>query len=131
MSLQQIPAHWVVRRSTPFFTRENVPAALLSHHNTAVGVFGQLCVMEGTVTYYGFATNRPRSPRSSSSSRPESLPPARLSIGTGSNFPMMPVSISTFGPSRPTQVSHSFTVVRVDVATTGGYLWSVLPNRLV
>ncbi len=28
--------------------------ALLKHHNTAEGVFGQLCVMEGTVTYYGF-----------------------------------------------------------------------------
>ena len=34
MSLQLIPAHWVVRRSTPFFTRDNVPQALLSHHNT-------------------------------------------------------------------------------------------------
>ena len=62
MSLQQIPAHWVVRRSTPFFTRENVPAALLCHHNTAVGVFGQLCVMEGTVTYYGFANEQAEEP---------------------------------------------------------------------
>ncbi|ELM3750747.1 MULTISPECIES: DUF1971 domain-containing protein [Aeromonas] len=53
--LHIIPTHWVVRRSTPFFTNENVPHALLTHHNTAAGVFGQLCVMEGTVTYYGFA----------------------------------------------------------------------------
>ncbi len=53
--LHIIPAHWVVRRSTPFFTNVNVPHALLTHHNTAAGVFGQLCVMEGTVTYYGFA----------------------------------------------------------------------------
>lgn len=47
MSSLLIPADWKVKRSTPFFTKENVPAALLSHHNTAAGVFGQLCVMEG------------------------------------------------------------------------------------
>ena len=52
---QHIPADWKIQRSTPFFTRDTVPAALLSHHNTAEGVFGQLCVMAGTVTYYGFA----------------------------------------------------------------------------
>ena len=46
----------------PFFTKENVPAALLSHHNTAAGVFGQLCVMEGTVTYYGFANEQATEP---------------------------------------------------------------------
>ncbi|BDY05127.1 DUF1971 domain-containing protein [Ferrimonas sp. YFM] len=54
MSHQRIPAHWTIQRSTPFFTKETVPAALLSHHNTAEGVFGQLCVMEGVVTYFGF-----------------------------------------------------------------------------
>ena len=54
MNHQRIPADWTIQRSTPFFTRDNVPKALLSHHNTAEGVFGQLCVMEGTVTYYGF-----------------------------------------------------------------------------
>ncbi len=54
MSHQRIPADWTIQRSTPFFTKENVPTALLSHHNTAEGVFGQLCVMEGTVTYYGY-----------------------------------------------------------------------------
>lgn len=55
MSHLRIPANWTIQRSTPFFTRDNVPAALLSHHNTAADVFGQLCVMEGVVTYYGFA----------------------------------------------------------------------------
>ena len=54
MSHQRIPADWTIQRSTQFFTKENVPAALLSHHNTAEGVFGQLCVMEGVVTYFGF-----------------------------------------------------------------------------
>ncbi|VTP79081.1 Uncharacterized protein/domain, possibly involved in tellurite resistance [Leclercia adecarboxylata] len=53
MSHHRIPKNWTIKRSTPFFTKDNVPAALLSHHNTAAGIFGQLCVMEGTVTYYG------------------------------------------------------------------------------
>lgn len=55
MSHLRIPKDWTVQRSTPFFTKDNVPPALLTHHNTAGGVFGQLCVMEGQVTYYGFA----------------------------------------------------------------------------
>jgi tellurite resistance-related uncharacterized protein len=58
----RIPANWKVKRSTPFFTKETVPAALLTHHNTAAGVFGQLCVMEGTVTYYGFANEQATEP---------------------------------------------------------------------
>lgn len=52
--LHRIPSDWTIQRSTPFFTRDNVPAALLTHHNTAEGVFGQICVMAGTVTFYGF-----------------------------------------------------------------------------
>jgi tellurite resistance-related uncharacterized protein len=51
---QQIPADWKIQRSTPFFTKDNVPTALLTHHNTAKGVFGQICVMKGVLTYYGF-----------------------------------------------------------------------------
>ena len=55
VSLGSTPLH-------PFFTRQNVPPALLTHHNTAVGVFGQLCVMEGTVTYHGFADEQAEEP---------------------------------------------------------------------
>lgn len=62
MSHQRIPKDWTIQRSTPFFTKETVPAALLSHHNTAEGVFGQLCVMEGEVTYYGFADENATEP---------------------------------------------------------------------
>ena len=62
MSHQRIPADWTIQRSTPFFTKDNVPAALLTHHNTAEGVFGQLCVMEGVVTYYGFADSEATEP---------------------------------------------------------------------
>ncbi len=45
MSHQIIPANWTIQRSTPFFTKENVPDALLTHHNTAKDVFGQLCAI--------------------------------------------------------------------------------------
>ncbi|WP_428774513.1 DUF1971 domain-containing protein [Vibrio sp.] len=62
MSHLRIPKDWTIQRSTPFFTKENVPQALLTHHNTAAGVFGQLCVMEGQVTYYGFADERATEP---------------------------------------------------------------------
>ncbi|SFG96551.1 DUF1971 domain-containing protein [Neptunomonas qingdaonensis] len=62
MTHQRIPKDWTVQRSTPFFTKDNVPTALLTHHNTADSVFGQLCVMEGTVTYYGFADSEATEP---------------------------------------------------------------------
>ncbi|OCH16327.1 DUF1971 domain-containing protein [Aliivibrio sp. 1S128] len=58
----RIPANWTIQRSTPFFTKDNVPEALLTHHNTAAEVFGQLCVMEGVVTYYGFADSEATEP---------------------------------------------------------------------
>ena len=62
MSHYRIPADWTIQRSTPFFTNDNVPAALLSQHNTAKGVFSQLCVMEGTVTYFGYADSEATEP---------------------------------------------------------------------
>ena len=87
---QQIPAHWRVQRSTPFFTRETVPAALLSHHNTAAGVFGQLCVMSGIVTYYGYAN-----------------------IGTVLSFRKMPDLISISGQIKRKKRRHCSTQKRV------------------
>ncbi|MGV3002090.1 DUF1971 domain-containing protein [Vibrio sp.] len=62
MSHLVIPKHWKIRRSTHFFTKDNVPKALLTHHNTAEGVFGQICVMQGTVTFYGFANEEATEP---------------------------------------------------------------------
>lgn len=50
-----IPAHFVHTRSTPFWNRESVPKALLTHHNTKKGVYGRLSVMRGAVNYFGFA----------------------------------------------------------------------------
>ena len=62
MSHLVIPKHWKIRRSTHFFTKDNIPKALLTHHNTAEGVFGQICVMQGTVTFYGFANEEATEP---------------------------------------------------------------------
>jgi tellurite resistance-related uncharacterized protein len=104
------PRSWKVKRSTPFFTKENVPAALLSHHNTAAGVFGQLCVMEGTVTYYGFADEQATEPEAKSLFMPDSLPPVRRSTGTASNSATTPASIFTSGwQKKPTVKTGCFT----------------------
>ena len=52
----QIPAHFRHTRSTPFWDKQTVPQALLTHHNTKKGVYGRLSVMEGAVKYFGFAS---------------------------------------------------------------------------
>lgn len=57
-----IPSHWKIKRSTHFFTKDKVPKPLLTHHNTAKGVFGQICVMQGVVTFYGFANEAATEP---------------------------------------------------------------------
>ena len=57
-----IPSHWKIKRSTHFFTKDNIPKALLTHHNTAEGVYGQICVMQGSVTFYGFANEAATAP---------------------------------------------------------------------
>lgn len=62
MSQLIIPSHWKIKRSTHFFTKDKIPKALLTHHNTAEGVFGQICVMQGTVTFYGFANEAATEP---------------------------------------------------------------------
>ena len=62
MSNVTIPSHYKIKRSTHFFTKNNIPKALLTHHNTAQGVFGQICVMQGTVIFYGFANEAATAP---------------------------------------------------------------------
>nr|WP_255016864.1 DUF1971 domain-containing protein [Psychrobacter sp. PraFG1]UTT87722.1 DUF1971 domain-containing protein [Psychrobacter sp. PraFG1] len=63
MSPIVIPSHWRVKRSTPFFTKDNIPPALLTHHNTAAGIYGQICVMQGTVTFLALLMKLPLSLR--------------------------------------------------------------------
>lgn len=62
MSQVIIPSHWKIKRSTHFFTKDNVPQVLLTHHNTREGVYAQICVMQGTVIFYGFANETDTTP---------------------------------------------------------------------
>lgn len=55
MSIVQVPQGFSIARSTPLFGRQSVPQALLRRHNTGPGVYGQVCVMTGTLKYFGFA----------------------------------------------------------------------------
>jgi tellurite resistance-related uncharacterized protein len=59
---QLIPLHFRHTRSTPFWTKETVPQALLTHHNTKKGVYGRLSVMQGAVKYLGFASEHDTTP---------------------------------------------------------------------
>ena len=119
MAMQLIPSHWVVRRSTPFFTRENVPQALLTHHNTAAGVFGQLCVMEGSVTYHGFADEQAEEPELSLVIRAGEFATSPPGTGTGSSCRRTLASTSTSGPSRPSPINPCSTAAK-DERRRGG-----------
>lgn len=50
----RIPEHFRHTRATPFWNKQTVPQALLTHHNTKKGVYGRLSVMQGAVKYIGF-----------------------------------------------------------------------------
>jgi tellurite resistance-related uncharacterized protein len=54
--LHNIPQNYIHTRSTPFWDKQTVPKALLTHHNTKKGVYGRLSVMRGAVKYFGFST---------------------------------------------------------------------------
>ncbi len=62
MMKYQIPVHFRHTRSTPFWTKETVPQALLTHHNTKKGVYGRLSVMNGAVKFFGFASEQATEP---------------------------------------------------------------------
>ncbi len=51
-----IPVNFRHTRSTPFWTKDTLPEALLTCHNTKAGVYGRLCVMRGAVKYIGLGT---------------------------------------------------------------------------
>lgn len=57
-----IPSEYKHTRATPFWDKSNVPAALLSHHNTKAGVYGRLSVMRGAVRYFGFSDGETTTP---------------------------------------------------------------------
>lgn len=59
---QTIPADYQHTRSTPFWNKDTVPKALLTHHNTKKNVYGRLSVMCGAVKYIGFKSQHDTQP---------------------------------------------------------------------
>jgi len=51
MSTRTLPPDAVFTGSSPEFDLENLPDALRSEHRTAVGVYGRLVVLAGTMTF--------------------------------------------------------------------------------
>ncbi len=47
----EIPAGYVLARTTPVFTQDTVPAALLKAHRVAAGVWGLAVVETGTLEF--------------------------------------------------------------------------------
>ncbi|MCT4702644.1 DUF1971 domain-containing protein [Enterobacteriaceae bacterium H20N1] len=58
----RIPADYKHTRSTPFWNKDSVPKALLTHHNTKKDVYGRLSVMAGAVKYIGFKSENDTAP---------------------------------------------------------------------
>ncbi|MGK0290370.1 MAG: tellurite resistance-related uncharacterized protein [bacterium] len=52
--MSQIPEDYVNYKSTKIFDKENVPKMFLHMHNTRAGVYGQICVVSGTLKFFGF-----------------------------------------------------------------------------
>ncbi|KFW97732.1 tellurite resistance protein, partial [Pectobacterium wasabiae] len=53
-----IPANNVHTRTTPFWTKETAPASIWQRHldaGTRQAVYPRMCVMQGTIRYYGYA----------------------------------------------------------------------------
>lgn len=53
-----IPMDYVNYKSTPVYGHDNVPKMLLHMHNTKAGVYGQIEVLAGSLTFYGFSDRR-------------------------------------------------------------------------
>ena len=56
--MNKIPANFVKYKSTPAFDKNNVPKMFLHLHNTRTGVYGKICVISGTLKFFGFTDRR-------------------------------------------------------------------------
>lgn len=54
----KIPDDFVHYKTTPLFTQTNVPKMFLFEHNTKAGVYGEICVVQGSLKFYGFNQRR-------------------------------------------------------------------------
>jgi len=53
-----IPNDFVNYKTTPLFTKTNIPKLFLFEHNSKAGVFGKICVSSGSLKFYGFSERR-------------------------------------------------------------------------
>lgn len=53
-----IPSNFVNYKSTSTFTKNNVPKMFIHRHNTRAGVYGKICVLKGTLKFFGFADSK-------------------------------------------------------------------------
>lgn len=49
--MKSLPANVAAYQRTKEFTASSVPAALTRQHDTKAGVWGRICVLEGTLLY--------------------------------------------------------------------------------
>jgi len=53
-----IPQDYINYKSTPQFTKTNIPKMFLHLHNTKAGVYGNVCVTKGQLKFFGFTERR-------------------------------------------------------------------------
>ncbi|AGH82301.1 hypothetical protein PCNPT3_11825 [Psychromonas sp. CNPT3] len=53
-----IPKSFVHYKSSSIMNKDNVPKLFLFEHNTKAGVYGEICVLAGSLKFYGFNERR-------------------------------------------------------------------------
>lgn len=56
--MSQIPENFVKYKSSPVFEKNSVPKMFLHLHNTRAGVYGKICVISGTLKFFGFTERK-------------------------------------------------------------------------
>ncbi|NRA85087.1 MAG: DUF1971 domain-containing protein [Gammaproteobacteria bacterium] len=56
--MSKIPENYINYKSSAVFDRSNVPKMFLHRHNTRAGVYGEICVLSGSLKFYGFSDRR-------------------------------------------------------------------------
>ncbi len=56
--MNKIPENFVKYKSTPVFTKNDVPKMFIHLHNTRAGVYGKICVLAGTLKFFGFTKRK-------------------------------------------------------------------------
>jgi len=56
--MPSIPDDFINYKSTPLFTKTNIPKMFLHLHNTKAGVYGKIIVTKGQLKFFGFAERR-------------------------------------------------------------------------